>query len=103
MIYDIFTSKEFDKELEKISEEEKNKIIKLIDQIKENPYVGDQLQIRSLREKRIEENRMYYLVFDDLKSIFLIAISNKKDQQKMIDFIKENINTYRKILKEFIN
>ncbi|MAG02475.1 hypothetical protein CMI42_04000 [Candidatus Pacearchaeota archaeon] len=103
MNYKVFTSKEFDKQIDEISEEEARRIYSIFEQLKENPYVGNQLQIKSLKEKRLEDKRMYYLVFDDLKSIFIIAISNKKSQQKMIDFIKKNINIYRNILKDRIN
>jgi len=60
------------------------------------------LQIRSLREKRLEEKRIYYLVFDDLQTVFVIVIGDKKSQQKMIDFIIDNIDEYKSELKERI-
>ncbi|MFH1359401.1 MAG: hypothetical protein ABIH37_05930 [archaeon] len=103
MEYKVYTTNEFDKEIEKLSGEEKRRIEIIFLQLKENPYVGNQLQIRPLREKRFEEKRIYYLIFDDLKSILMIAISDKRNQQKMIDFIRENINNYRDILKEILD
>jgi hypothetical protein len=71
-------------------------------QLTENPFVGDQLQIKSLREKRLREKRIYYLVFEDLKAVLIVAISDKKTQQKIIDSIISRINEYRKYLLELL-
>jgi len=68
----------------------------------ENPFVGDQLQIRSLREKRLREKRLYYLVFEDLQAVLIVAISDKKTQQKTINSILLRINEYRKYLLELL-
>lgn len=104
MKYEVYRTERFDKEAEKLSRDENNRIDKVITrQLEENPYVGDQLQIKILREKRLDEKRIYYLVFDDLKAVLMIAISGKKAQQKIIDFIIENINNYRDYLKERMN
>jgi len=61
------------------------------------------LQIRVLREKRLDGKRIYYLIFDDLKAVLMVAVSNKKAQQKVIDYIIENINVFRKTVLEFKN
>ncbi len=103
MEYSVHTTKRFDEEVEKLSSEEMRRIENIIQQLKENPYVGDQLQIKMFREKRIDEKRIYYLVFDDLHAVLLIAISGKKAQQKVINFIRENINSYREYLKRIMN
>ena len=71
-------------------------------QPKENPYVGDQLQIKILREKRLEEKRIYYLVFDDLKAVLVVAISDKKTQQETIDRIIGYLKEYRYLLENLL-
>ena len=71
-------------------------------QPKENPYVGDQLQIKILREKRLEEKRIYYLVFDDLKAVLVVAISDKKTQQETIDRIIRYLKEYRYLLENLL-
>ena len=43
----------------KLSVFEQEKIDNLIKQLRMNPYVGDQLQIKSLREKRIRNKRIF--------------------------------------------
>jgi len=95
MIYEIHTAKRFDKEIAKLSDEKNKRIEKIYGQLKENPYLGDQLQIKILREKRLDGKRIYYLVFEDLQAVLMIAISNKKAQQKVIDYIFENVNIFR--------
>tara|TARA_Y100000310_G_C20594550_1_gene769817 strand:+ start:751 stop:1071 length:321 start_codon:yes stop_codon:yes gene_type:complete len=86
----------------KLPEKEREEIKRIVVQLTENPYVGDQLQIKFLREKRLREKRLYYLIFEDLKAVLIIAISDKKVQQKTIDSIISNINRYRKYLIDLL-
>ena len=66
----------------------------------ENPFQGDQLSYPFLREKRIKEKRVYYLIYEDLKLILLVAVSGKKDQQETIDHIKEQLDEYKIIAEQ---
>lgn len=54
-----------------------------------NPFVGKQLSYKFLREKRIKDKRIYYLVYEDIVLVLLIAVSKKKDQQMTINHIKK--------------
>lgn len=69
-------------------------------QLKENPLIGKPLGYPFLREKRIREKRVYYLVYPDLKLVLLVAVSGKKDQQATIAHIKAQLDEYRKIAKQ---
>lgn len=102
-MYDVYRTNRFNKEVDKLSNEEVKRIDKIVNQLKVNPYVGDQLQIKVLREKRINGKRVYYLIFDDLHSVLMIATSDKKAQQKVIDFIIDNVNNYRENLKKLMD
>lgn len=102
MVYSVYTTKRFNKEISKLSQEEQRRMQKIFLQIKENPYVGDQLQIKILREKRLKEKRIYYLVFDDLRAVLIVAISDKKAQQKTIDYIMKYINEYKIYLHKLL-
>jgi mRNA-degrading endonuclease RelE of RelBE toxin-antitoxin system len=102
MNYKIFVTDKFEKEMNKLSIYIRNQIENIFVQLKENPYVGDQIQIQIFREKRLKEKRIYYLVFDELSAVLIIAISNKKSQQKVIDYIIKNIGYYRGYLKNQI-
>ncbi len=103
MVYAVYTLPSlYQKIIVKLSGIEKGEIQRIVSQLKENPFVGDQLQIRSLREKRLKEKRLYYLVFEDLNAVLIVAISDKKTQQKTINSILFRINEYRKYLLELL-
>ena len=99
MIYAVYTTKSFDREIAKLSKNYVERIEKIFLQLKENPYVGDQLQYRHLREKRISEKRVYYLIYDDLQVVLAVAISGKKDQQATINHIIDNFDEYEDYLR----
>ena len=102
MVYAVYTTKSFDRETEKLSKEEQERIQKIFLQLKENPYVGDQLQYRHLREKRVKEKRVYYLVYDDLLAVLVVAVSGKKDQQATINHIIDNFDEYKEYLGKLL-
>jgi len=103
MVYAVYTLPSlYQNIIVKLSKIEREEIQRIVLQLTENPFVGDQLQIRSLREKRLREKRLYYLVFEDLKAVLIVAISDKKTQQKTINSILLRINEYRKYLLELL-
>ena len=101
VMYSIYTTESFDKETIKLKIDDR-RLRKIFSQLKENPYVGDQLQHKNLREKRINEKRVYYLVYGDLKSVLMVAVSDKKNQQATINHIIECFDEYRKYLEKII-
>ena len=66
----------------------------------ENPYVGKPLNYLFLREKKIAGRRVYYLIYDDLKLVLLVATSEKKDQQNTINHIKRYFDQFREIAEK---
>jgi len=86
----------------KFSVSDQDRFYKLIKQVEENPYVGDALQIKSIREKRFNGRRIF-VIFEDLKAVLIVAISDKKNQQKVIDFIRDNLNEYRALIKKILD
>lgn len=83
----------------KISQLDREKIQKLFLQLKENPYVGDALRYRFFREKRIREKRVYYLIYDNLSSVLIVAIGGKKTQQETINYIIRCLPEYKKYME----
>ena len=94
MTYAVYTTESFEKEIDKLSDSDKETIGKIYLQLKETPYVGDQIRYKFFREKRIREKRIYYLVYDYLQIVLIIAFGGKKAQQ-------ETINEIIKLLPEF--
>ncbi len=68
---------------------------KVVQQLAENPYSGKPLNYKFLREKKNKEKRIYFLVYEDLNLVLLVATSGKKDQQDTIDHIKENLDDFK--------
>jgi mRNA-degrading endonuclease RelE of RelBE toxin-antitoxin system len=87
MVYAVYTTESFEKEIKKLPDSDKSIIQNIFLQLKENPYVGDQIRYRFFREKRIREKRVYYLVYDDLSAVLVVAFGGKKAQQETIDRI----------------
>ncbi len=100
MVYAVYATERFDAEITKLQPDEQERIRKIFLQIKENPYVGDQLRYRFFREKRIKEKRMYYLVYDDLMAVIIVAINNKKTQQETIDYIINSLDVFKIYLRK---
>lgn len=86
-MYKIFHSKTFDNKISKLSKEFSEWLDKIENQLVENPYVGDPIRVKWLREKKRDKFRVYYLIYEESKSVYMVAISEKKDQQKVINGI----------------
>jgi len=103
MVFAVYTTETFDKEVEKLEKDAQDRIQKLFLQLKDNPYVGDQLKFRFFREKRLDEKRIYYLVYEDLNLVLMVGVSGKKDQQKTIDFIGRYFDDFRRLAEDLAN
>ena len=101
--YDVYTTENFDEQFRKLTIEEQKRVKKIYLQLKEYPYVGDQLRYKFLREKRLKEKRIYYLVYDDLKTVLVVALSTKKTQQETINRIIKYLDEYYKYIKDLLN
>ena len=88
------------KEISKWSKDYKEATDKIPSKLKENPFTGSQLRYPFLREKRVKEKRVYYLIYEDLKLVLLVATSGKKDQQTTIDHIKNNLDEFRNVAED---
>jgi len=89
--------------LVKLSSKDQERIDSLVQQFTTNPYVGDSLQIKSIREKRLNDKRIYHVVFEDLKIVLIVAVSDKNTQQRTIDSIRSNMDAYRDYVKSIID
>jgi mRNA-degrading endonuclease RelE of RelBE toxin-antitoxin system len=103
MTYSVYALNIFDKEMSKLSQDYFPKIEKIFIQLKDNPYVGDSIRYKFFREKRIKEKRIYYLVYDDLKIVLVVAIGGKKSQKETIDKIADYFEEYRNYAEKLSN
>ncbi len=102
MVYAVYVTESFEKEIEKLSNFDKELIQKIFVQLKENPYISDQLKYKFFREKRVREKRIYYLVYDDLSAVLVVAFGGKKAQQETIDKIIKFLPEFKKYLESLL-
>lgn len=99
-MYKIFTTEEFDRRFAKLDYQIQQQIQKEIDQLETNPYSGKPLGYTFFREKKVQNYRVYYLVYDEHVVVFVITISTKKDQQDAIFRIRSLMPYYREEIKK---
>ena len=101
-MYIIFHAIEFDKKLDKFfSPEEKRQIDNFEKkQLIYNPYVGDPLSYKFLREKKVGGKRIYFLIYEELMVVLMVTTSDKKWQQETIALIKSNLREYYLVVQE---
>ncbi len=101
-MYAIFRTQKFDVELmKKLSNSEQKQVDKFEkNQLTKNPNVGDPLGYSFFREKKVGGKRVYFLVYEDLKAVLMVGISDKKAQQETIDEVKGRLKEYYGVIKE---
>lgn len=61
--------------------------------LKSNPYLGDQIRVKFVREfKTNKGKRLYFIIDKHNKIIKFIAYSNKKEQKNVIERIFRNLH-----------
>jgi mRNA-degrading endonuclease RelE of RelBE toxin-antitoxin system len=103
MAYKVFVTSTFESKLLKQDKKFKAWVENVFDQLSVNPFSGKPLGIKWLREKKFENNRLYFLVFENKKSVYVVNLSTKKDQQKVINSIWLLLDIYKKELEELLN
>ncbi len=101
--YRIFITEQFEKDFNKLDNSLQRQIGKEIQQLESNPHSGKPLVYAFLREKKVRNYRIYYLIYEQYVVVFVVAVSNKKDQQEAINAIKKLIPYYREKIKEKVN
>ncbi|HLD79349.1 MAG TPA: hypothetical protein VJA18_02220 [Candidatus Nanoarchaeia archaeon] len=103
MPYAVYRTEIFSKKLSIFTEDFKEQIDQIEEHLKDNPYVGKPLGVRWFREKKLDVFRMYYLIYEDLQAVYIITLSGKKDQQKVINTIRVFLEQYRIEIEEKLN
>ncbi len=96
----VFSTEEFDKIERELSNFYQQRIESFISQLKVSYNVGNPLGYSYFREKKMDHLRVYFLVYEDLDAVLLVAISNKKTQEQTIVFIKEHLKDYLDIIRK---
>ena len=100
--YKVFLTAAFEKKLAKMDGTFKGWFEKMLEQLAENPFTGKPLGVDWFREKKHGKHRVYYLVYENVKSMYVVNLSEKKDQEVIINSIKLLFDMYKKELDEFL-
>ncbi|MBT3836456.1 hypothetical protein HOD05_04190 [Candidatus Woesearchaeota archaeon] len=87
-------------ELKKFSKQEQDEASKIPKELAQNPFIGKPLNYKFLREKKIGGKRIYFLVYEDLSLVLLVATSTKKNQQATIEHLKTNLPEFKRIAEK---
>jgi len=99
--YKVYTHEDFDIEMEKFSKSELEQFEKIADELAEKgKSVGKPLGCNFLREKKIKGKRIYFLVYEEIVLVLVVALSNKKNQQETIDKIRDFLPEYKNYVYE---
>jgi|SRR3989344_512814 len=96
--YGVYETNTFSEIYETLNKDERDFIDKIKEQLKTSP-TGKILHFRWFREKKYLNKRLYFLIDYDIKKILLVSFGQKKDQQRIINFIMENMKELLKLLK----
>ncbi len=96
----VFFTATFEQKLGKSEKSFQNWVEKILDQLEENPFVGKPIDTNWFREKKYGKHRIYYLVYKDLKAVYLVNMSEKKDQQAIINSIMVLLDVYKREIEE---
>ena len=100
--YKIETTTQYDKDFERLDYSVRIQIEQEIEQLKINPFVGKPLGYKFFREKKVGKFRFYFLIYEEYVVVFVIALSDKKNQQETINIIKQLIPHYKEEIKNRI-
>jgi mRNA-degrading endonuclease RelE of RelBE toxin-antitoxin system len=88
MSYVVQETKLFRKQFMKLSKEIRQRFNKQISRLAEDPFsIGKPLQQPWLRELKNRKYRVYYYIHKNNVIVILLALSEKKDQEKIIKMI----------------
>lgn len=99
IIYQIYETQTFSKLCDTMEKEEKEWVDKIKVQLKDNPNVGQPLRFDWFREKKFGDKRLYYLIYKNINKVLIVSFGTKKEQQKIIDYVLENKDRFKKIIE----
>lgn len=101
-MFRVFRTEWYEKKLKKLSSDKQERVKHIEQDLKNSPYDGKPLGYTFFREKKFDGKRLYFLVYESHKAIFLITISDKKAQQNVIDLIKANLDVFKEQLEKIL-
>lgn len=96
----VLSTKEFDTWEKLLPREHQQRVEKIIQELKQTKDVGKPLGVPFFREKKIDKYRVYFLVYEDIDTVLLVTISDKKAQPETIGQIRADLAYYKEFVKQ---
>ncbi|MEK6837547.1 MAG: hypothetical protein AABX69_02760, partial [Nanoarchaeota archaeon] len=93
----IFKTREFDEDFSKLDNSERQRVEKtLLQLLQHGGEVGKPLSgLPFFKEKKFNGKRLYFLVYENLHVVLVLAISDKKAQRATINMILRDLGVYQ--------
>ena len=101
-MFRVFRSDWYDNKLKKLDKAEIERVEKFEQHIKQEPFSGKPLGYRFFREKKFNGKRLLFLVYEEHSVVFLVTITDKKAQQRDIDFIVSHLSVYKEEIDRIV-
>ncbi|HIG97783.1 MAG TPA: hypothetical protein HA230_05580 [Candidatus Aenigmarchaeota archaeon] len=101
-MFRVFRSEWYDKKLKMLDKSDILRVEKFEQHLKQEPFSGKPLGYRFFREKKFDGNRLLFLVYEEHSVVFLVTITNKKAQQRDIDFIVSHLSVYKEEINKLV-
>lgn len=99
-MYRVFRTEGYEELFEKLDNREKEMVRNIERQLEEQPFSSKQLGLYFFREKKFEGKRVLFLIYEKHAIVLLVFITRKKTQQRDIDFIKNNLESFGELVKK---
>ena len=96
----VLSTKEFDTWEKLLPKDYQKQIEGFIKELKQNYNTGKPLGYPFFREKKMGKYRLYFLIYEDVDTVLLVTISDKKAQQDIIDTIKSQLDYYKELIRK---
>ena len=101
-MFRVFRSDWYGKKLQKLDKSEIARVVKFEQHLKQEPFSGKPLGYKFFREKKFNGKRLLFLVYEEHSIIFLVTITDKKTQQRDIDFIVSHLQVYKEEIDKIV-
>ena len=88
--YTVFSTDTFDRVFRALDQSEQHWILRVRTKLEISP-TGKALTFHWFREKKYGNKRLLYLVDDNARKVLLVAFASKKEQQRVINFVRKNM------------
>ena len=102
MVYKVLKTAVFDRKFSKLSLDVQKAIEEIKYKLQENPFSGKPLRYTFFREKKYGKYRIYYLIYEKQLILYMITISEKKDQQVAINTVLRFLDIYKKDVEDWV-